>query len=66
MKNLELFDEEVEFLAARQRFPRGCECPGEQKAAGLIMATLRTHKRAVETSVFSRVEVCSRGGSKSN
>ena len=66
MKNLQLFDEEAEFLAARQGFPRGCECPGEQKAADLIMATLRTHKRGVETAMFSRVEVCSRGGSKSS
>lgn len=64
MKNLQLFAEEVEFLAVHQGFPRGCECPGKQKAAGLIMATFRTHKRAVETATFSGVEVCSRGGKK--
>ena len=64
MKNLQLFAEEVEFLAVHQGFPRGCECPGKQKAAGLIMATFRTHKGAVETATFSGVEVCSRGGKK--
>lgn len=63
MKNFELFDEEVDFLAVHQGFPRGCERHGKQEAAGLIMATLRTHKRAVETATFSGVEVCcGRGG----
>lgn len=60
VKKLQLFDE-VELLAAHQRFPCGSEWSGEEKAAGLIKATL-TQKRALQTATLNGVEVGSGTG----
>ena len=53
VKKLQLSGEEVELLAKHQGHPSGCKCPGRQKAADLMKATLRIRKRAVESAVFN-------------
>lgn len=44
-------------LAVHQGVPGACECPREQKAAGLIKAVLKTVKQNSRNCNVSRIEV---------